>query len=247
MRTPIRARRQKTATLVARRIVEDIRRGGASVGDRLPPEKQMLEDYQVGRGTLREALRFLELQGVLSLKPGPGGGPLVEQPDAQHLATALLLLLQFHDAPFSTLVEARGDLEPVMARLAAQRLTEEHRAQLVDSVDTMRTNLRDREVFLRTNRDFHDTIAWASGNQMYGFLIDALIEIVDGTPLGVDYPEKRRRAVLASHERILTALLAHDGDSSASAMAEHMSEGLKYFQRNYSDVLGQPVTWNLLT
>lgn len=247
MRTAIRDRRQKTATLVARRIVDDIRRSNSTVGDRLPPEKQMLEDYQVGRGTLREALRFLELQGVLSLKPGPGGGPVVEQPDSQHLGTALLLLLQFHDAPFSTLVEARADLEPVMARLAAEHLTPEHRQQLVASVDDMRTNLKDHEIFLRTNREFHDIIAWASGNQMYGFLIDAIVDIVDGTPLGVDYPERRRQAALTSHERILDAVLARDGDTSASAMADHMLEGIKYFQRKYAEVLKQPVTWGLLT
>jgi GntR family transcriptional repressor for pyruvate dehydrogenase complex len=244
--TPLRDRRQKTAMIIARRIVDDVRRGGYSVGDRLPAEKQMLEDYQVGRGTLREALRFLELQGVISLKPGPGGGPIIEKPDAQHLATALVLLLQLHDAPFSTLVEARMELEPIMARLAAQRLTTADEHRLTHSVDTMRANLKDRDVFLETNREFHDIVAWASGNQMYGFLIDALINIVDGTLLGVDYPENRRVAVLASHDRILGALLAHDGDTSASAMAAHMAEGGKYFQRKYAETLKSPITWDLL-
>jgi GntR family transcriptional repressor for pyruvate dehydrogenase complex len=244
--TPLRDRRQKTAMIIARRIVDDVRRGGYSVGDRLPAEKQMLEDYQVGRGTLREALRFLELQGVISLKPGPGGGPIIEKPDAQHLATALVLLLQLHDAPFSTLVEARMELEPIMARLAAQRLSTADEHRLTQSVDTMRANLKDRDVFLETNREFHDIIAWASGNQMYGFLIDALINIVDGTLLGVDYPENRRAAVLTSHDRILSALLAHDGDTSASTMAAHMAEGGKYFQRKYAEALKAPITWDLL-
>lgn len=91
-------RPMKTAMLVAQRIVADINERGNVVGDRLPPERLMLEKYDVGRGTLRESLRFLELQGVITLKPGPGGGPVVVQPDASSLATSLALLLQFSDA-----------------------------------------------------------------------------------------------------------------------------------------------------
>src|SRR5713226_3607467 len=101
----IQERAPKTALLVARRIVRDIERLELVPGDKLPPEKEMFQQYQVGRGTLREALRFLELQGILSLKPGPGGGPVVERPDASNLAT-LLVLLQFSDARYQTVVEA---------------------------------------------------------------------------------------------------------------------------------------------
>lgn len=239
-------RPQKTALIVAKRVVDDIRRQGQTVGDRLPPERVMLETYGVGRGTLREALRFLELQGILTLKPGPGGGPVIEKPDASHLANGLLLLLQFTDAPFSMIVEARGDLEPIMARHAASRMAPDALARLGGSVEQMRDNLGDREIFLATNREFHELIAWGSGNSMYGFLIDALVDIVDGTHMGVDYPEQRRKAILGAHERIFSALDAHDGDSSYAAMDEHMSEFVRYMQRRYSDVLEQTVTWDLL-
>ena len=90
----------------------------------------MLEEYQVGRGTLRESLRFLELQGIMSLKPGPGGGPVVERPEATSLATSLMLLLQFTDAQYRVVAEARVALEPTMARLAAERMTPESLAEL---------------------------------------------------------------------------------------------------------------------
>ena len=239
-------RPQKTALIVARRVVEDIYREGQSQGDRLPPEKVMLESYQVGRGTLREALRYLELQGILTLKPGPGGGPVIEQPDATHLANSLLLLLQFTHAPFSMVVEAREDLEPIMARHAAARMSEEALTHLEGSVEQMRSNLTDRDTFLTTNQDFHKVIAHASANNMYGFLIDALVGIVDGTQMGVDYPSERRKAILVAHERILAALRAHDGDASHQAMADHMREFVRYMQRKYSDVLEQTVTWDIL-
>ena len=110
----------------------------------------------------------------------------------------------------------------------------------------MRSNLGDRDMFLATNRSFHEVIAWASGNSMYGFLIDALVGIVDGTQMGVDYPADRRKAIVVAHEKILAALRAHDGDSSHAAMAEHMTEFVKYMQRRYVDVLDQTVTWDIL-
>lgn len=239
-------RPQKTAMIIARRIVEDIRRGGYAVGDRLPAEKAMVEKYQIGRGTLREALRFLEFQGVISLKPGPSGGPKVEKPDAGILATGLLLLLQFDGSPFSTLVEARAGLEPVMARLAAERMDEDHLKSLSASVDQMRCNLGNRDIFLQTNRDFHEIIASASGNSLFGFLIDAVIDIVDGTSLGVDYPDSRRTAIVAAHTRILTAMLDHDADASGEAMSAHMNEYSRYLGKKYPEVLSELVTWDLV-
>jgi GntR family transcriptional regulator, transcriptional repressor for pyruvate dehydrogenase complex len=246
MNNSSRTRPQKTAVLIARRIIDDVRRNGYSVGDRLPSERLMLEDYQVGRGTLRESLRFLELQGVISLKPGPGGGPTLEKPDASNLATALVLLLQFENAPFRSVVEARVGLEPMMTRLAAERMTGEQLRRLAESVDGMRENLNDREIFLDTNKAFHDIIAWSSGNALFGFLIDALLGIIDGTALGVNYPLHRRSAVLKAHTRIFEALNAHDGDSSMAAMEAHIQEYLRYVEKKYPEAMAQPVTWDLL-
>jgi DNA-binding FadR family transcriptional regulator len=239
-------RPQKTALIVAKRIVDDVYRQGLTVGDRLPPEKAMLDDYQIGRGTLRESLRYLELQGVVALKPGPGGGPVIERPDSTPLSNGLLLLLQFSNAPFETVVEARKDLEPIMARHAATRMTIESLAQLEANVEQMRANVNDREIFLALNREFHAIISWNSKNSVYGFLIDALIEIVDGTQFGVTYPDERRKAILRAHDRILKALQAHDGDASESAMAEHMAEFQRYLRRHFDDVLDRTVTWSLL-
>lgn len=236
-------RPQKTAMLLAQRIVGDINRRGNTVGDRLPPERIMLEEYEVGRGTLRESLRFLELQGVISLKPGPGGGPVVQQPDASSLATSLTLLLQFGNAPFRTIAEARGGLEPMMAQLAAERMTEEQLADLKASVDTMHAHLDDQSVFLEENKRFHDVIAHGSGNAMFGYLVDALLGILDGSAIGIDYPEVRRTAVHKAHLSIYEAIAERDPASSAAAMADHIQQYLKYAEKKFPDVLAAPIVW----
>lgn len=237
-------RPRKTAMLLAQRIVTDINRRGNTIGDRLPPERVMLEEYAVGRGTLRESLRFLELQGVISLKPGPGGGPFVQQPDAANLATSLTLLLQFANAPFRTIAEARAGLEPMMAQLAAQRMTEAQLEELHASVSTMAAHLDDQMVFLEENKRFHDAIAHGSGNALFGFLVDALVGILDGSAIGIDYPEVRRTAVHKAHLRIYEAIASHDPAASAAAMADHIDEYLKYAEKRFPEVLNAPIVWN---
>src|SRR5579862_3784564 len=81
-----RPRTVKTAETVAAAIVRDIVARGLATGDALPSENAMLEHYRVSRASLREGLRLLEVQGLIRLKPGPGGGPLVGAVDPKNLA-----------------------------------------------------------------------------------------------------------------------------------------------------------------
>jgi DNA-binding FadR family transcriptional regulator len=237
-------RSEKAAIRVAQRIVADVASRGIRVGDRLPPEHIMLAEYGVARGTLRESLRFLELQGVIELRRGPHGGPIVRKPDAASLEIALTLLLQFQDAPFSTIAEARAALEPMMAQLAAHRMDEEQLAELRLSLDTMAAGLDDRATFLEMNKRFHDLIAHGSGNSMFGFLIDALLGILDGSAMGIDYPERQRIAVLDAHTRIFDAISSHDAGASASAMSAHIEEYSIYARRKFPAVLEKPIRWD---
>jgi DNA-binding FadR family transcriptional regulator len=224
--------------------VSDINRRGNTVGDKLPPERAMLDEYQVGRGTLRESLRFLELQGVIALKPGPGGGPVVQQPDSTALAISLTLLLQFERAPFRTIAEARIGLEPMMAQLAAHRMSEDQVEELKNSVHRMRDNLGDQDIFLEENKRFHDLIAHGSGNALFGHLVDALLGILDGSAIGIDYPEVRRTAVHKAHLNIYEAIASRDAPASASAMSDHIDQYVRYAEKKFPEVLAAPIVWN---
>src|SRR5215469_12163891 len=140
------------AMLVAQRIVRDIATAGLRPGDQLPPERAMLETYETGRGTLREALRLLEFQGVIALKPGPGGGPILMNPAPSHLASTLQLLMQLNQAPYRVVVEARLALEPVISRLAAERISDESLGDLAGNVTEMGGNPDDRDRFRDADR-----------------------------------------------------------------------------------------------
>jgi GntR family transcriptional regulator, transcriptional repressor for pyruvate dehydrogenase complex len=238
-------RPQKMALIVAQRIVRDMEREGLGPGEKLPPERIMMETYEAGRGTLRESLRFLELQGVLSFKPGPGGGPVIEKPTADNLATALTLLLQFDGARYRVIAEAREAFEPVMAQLAASRITPEHLEELERSVVDMAEGLEDVEVYLDANRRFHNVIAWASGNALFGHLVEVMVGNMDisGATHGIEYPTRRRQAVLRAHQEIFEAIRDTDAERAEKSMRAHIDEYLTYATRKYPEALDKPIRW----
>lgn len=240
-------RPQKTAMIVAQRIVSEITADGLGPGSMLPSERVMLEEYSVGRGTLREALRFLEFQGVVAMKPGPGGGPVVRQPDASHLGNTIVLLLQFSAAPFRTIAEARVALEPMIAYLAAQHITDEALEQLARSVEIMQANLENRTVFLEENERFHDVIAWSSNNALFGYLVDSMLGILDGTVLGIDYPPHRRKAIVVAHQQILGTLQARDPEAAQESMRSHIQAYVNYAEKKYPDILDQTISWDQIS
>lgn len=241
-RTHLRPR--KTATLLAQRMVSEIADRGLAPGTPLPPERDMLEEYGVARGTLREALRFLEIQGVLSIKTGPGGGPVVARPESRHFASTIAMLLQLTHTSFRSVLEARAVLEPALARKAAERISDEQLEALHASLVAMREHLDDVDFFLAENERFHIIIAEAAGNPVFTLVISSLNWICDGTPLGVEYPQASREAVCKEHARIHQAIAAHDQDRAEAAMAVHIGDFASYLERKYPQVVDAPLRWD---
>lgn len=238
-----RIRPQKTALLVAQRIVKEITEAGKQPGDRLDPEHVMLETYGIGRGTLRESLRILELQGVISLKPGSGGGPIVEKPDSSVLASSLTLLLHFEKRPFATVVETRTALEPAMARFAAEKATPELLEALRENVDIVEANIDDDVFFHRENERFHAILAEASGNSIFDYLISAMLGILDGSTVGITYPREVKELSSQIHRRIYEAVAAGDGVLAEKLMRSHLHAHADYTTTNFPASLEAPIDW----
>lgn len=238
------ARAHKAAMVIAQEIVHKITANNLQPGTKLPTEREMLEEYGVGRGTLRESLRFLEMNGVITMKPGPGGGPFTGQSDARDLAGTLALYLQIHRTPFRSIVEVRMHIEPIIARLAATHASAEDRNEILQSVEQMRANLDNEALFLEANESFHLAVARASANPVFALLIGSLHWITDGSPLGVDYPESRREAVLDAHDRVYRAIASGDAEGAESAMSHHIGEFNRYLDHYYSAVYDSDVSWS---
>lgn len=235
----------KRATMIAQRIVHSIREGRLAPGDALPGEKEMLAAYGVGRNTLREALRVLELQGVIALKPGRGGGPVVARPDSRHLASTLALLMQFAQTPFGSIVETRLHLEPLTAQMCAARADDEVALQIRDSVSRMARGLDDEDIFLHENQRFHELVATGADNPIFSYLLNSLNWITDGSALGVHYPVPARKSVLGHHEKVCSAIERHDPEAASAAMRVHLGATVDYLGSKHPSVMERRLTWEM--
>lgn len=234
----------KRALVVAHQIVNEIGQGNLKVGDKLPSEQDMLIRYGVARATLREALRFLELQGVIHLKSGPGGGPVLRVPKPDNFASTMALLLQFVGADFRALIEVRQAIGPGMAAHAAERATENDINRLRCSLDRLRSLEGTSSDYVEENRRFHDLLAWASRNPLIGFLVVALHQITNASGIGIAYSESERNYQMKAYERIFSAIEGRNPEMASTEMLRFMRRSDNYMEKRYPDLMSKCVRWD---
>jgi GntR family transcriptional regulator, transcriptional repressor for pyruvate dehydrogenase complex len=239
-------RPKKTAMLVAERLVTEIAEKELVPGTPLPPEREMLSTYGVARGSLREALRLLEIQGVITIKAGPGGGPVVNAPASSHLARTLAIHMQLNRTRFRDVLEARALLEPILAAHAAEQITAARLAELKEMTARMRDSVDDAERFLADNERFHVLIAQAAGNHVFALVMASLNWIFDATQIGVSYSRDARSSICDAHERIVAAIESRDSTLAAASMTMHIAEMEKYLARFYPAAASTIIRWDQL-
>jgi GntR family transcriptional repressor for pyruvate dehydrogenase complex len=233
----------KTAVMVAHALADRV--AHQEPGSMLPPERELLGELKVARGTLREALRLLELQGLVTVKTGPRGGPVVMLPDHRPLTDTLSLFLQSAEATFSEVVDARRSLESELARLAALHADSDDIAALHASIAAMEAEIDDDDFFWEENIRFHQIVGSAARNEVLRVFHSCLKAISDGHAVGVTYGKRHRRAIVVAHERITAAIEAGDAQGSYDAMTKHMDEFQTYIERHYRGLLSRRIRWLL--
>lgn len=232
----------KMSVLLAETIADGIIGRGMRPGDRLPTEAEMITDYEVGRGTLREALRVLEAQGVVEIRVGAGGGAFVARPDTSRLARMLSLLLRMSDVTLREVLDARLIIEPALAGQAAERRDGGQVAALRANQAALEKAPRGSAEFLRLNEEFHTLLADASQNRPLAALWSALSAIADGHAAGVRYTPAALSGMIAAHSKIANAIGERDAATASRVMASHLGATATYVTRYYPRLLDEPVT-----
>ena len=239
----VNGRGAKMAIRVAQGIVREIAEKHLMPGAKLPPEHEMVERYGVARATLREALRFLELQGVLTIKPGPGGGPVVDEPHTRNLASTLALMLQFLDTPFRSLVELRQVISPGMAAMAARNARNDDLERLRECITKLRSCIGDVEAFQHEGRKFHDLIAWASGNPAIGLLVSSVHLITNSSGISLHYSEREQRYQIETYESLYQAFAARDAERAQKEMQDFIGRSDDYLEKRHPDLMRKRIVW----
>lgn len=207
----------KASDLVVNAIRVDVIDQKLAVGTRLESETEMAERFGLGRVTVREALRLLERDGLVSIRRGPRGGIFVSNPDIRQVSEALALLLRLRNTSLDDFAVFRLQVEPFVAELAAINATEEQRQAILDIAR------QDRSA--QHTADLHDLIAEASGNDLFEFTLKAMHVALD-----THFREERisaadREGTRKAHERIAERIGARDAAGARAAMEIHL---LKY-------------------
>lgn len=235
-------RTEKVSEVIARRIVKDIVAAALKPGATLPPESQMLERFRVGRASLREALRILEVHGLITIKSGPGGGPIVGEADSRDFGRMATMYFEMEGATFRELVEARLVLEPMMARRAALWRDPANVDRLRRIVDETSDHLNDR-LYGQAATEFHAAISGASGNRILDLMARSLKEVYHERVSGMLFPPDYRRELNADHAAVVEAIANGDADRAEKLMREHMEEFTHRVQQRYPGMMDEVVDW----
>ena len=242
----IRVPTVKTAEVVARQIVQKIVTDGLGAGDPLPPEHVMLAAFKVGRTSVREALRLLEVQGVVTLKRGPGGGPIVADNGSWHFAQTATLHLQRWSATLQDLLAARLVVEPALAGMAAR--ADADWSQLRDNLAAARTLPADRGMDLfAVFRDFHRIVEQLSGNAVMRLWAASMRDIFRAQAAYDPFAHRSAEpgpAALAirEHERIADALITGRAAPAERLMRNHLAR-MHEQDAQLQARLSEPISW----
>jgi DNA-binding FadR family transcriptional regulator len=231
----------KVAELIARRIVRDIAARQLKAGDLLPSEAEMISSYEVGRGSLREALRLLEVNGLIKMKPGRNGGPIVNALDDRYFGRMATLYFQLSGATFDDLLDAAGILEPALVRYIAERHDEHQLKQLrklIGEIDNVAADDVQRN-FL-SGSHFHTAIATMTGNPVLALLSAAVREIYRNQ-FDVEAPWDAMRA---EHEEIASAMLEGDAAKAEQLMRAHGDRIAAIIRKLHPALLAQTIDWS---
>jgi GntR family transcriptional regulator, transcriptional repressor for pyruvate dehydrogenase complex len=235
-------RTEKVAESIARQILQDIQRNHLEPGAMLPPESAMVERFGVGRGSLREALRILEVNGLVTLKPGPRGGPVVSPHDPANFGRMMTLHLESLGASYRQMLEARVEHEAVLARKAAEQ-PGDAAGELVRASLDRGDPVNAEQQYVSATSSFHHAVGKASGNPVLALAADSIYAIWSVRVTEVLYPTDDRPHVLAQHEAIARAIEKHDPRRAERLMREHMAEYVEYCEQRYPARMDDIVDW----
>ncbi len=233
-------RQPRLAEIVAASLRDDILSGRLKEGDLLPRQEHLFKEFRVSLPAVREAMRILETEGLISVRRGNVGGAVVHLPTPERTARMISMVLQSRGTTPGDVSGALLYLEPVCARMCAarpDRLTEVVPA-LRTAVEAQQAQFDDVANWNHNARRFHEALVATCGNETMIVVIGSLEAIWSAHESSVwedsqpgdeeaspDSPmtSKTRRAALRAHEKLLAAIEAGNEERAAAISASHLA------------------------
>lgn len=191
-------------------------------GDKLPAERELAELLGVSRSSIRDAIRRLELMGLV--EPRQGAGTVVREISPDALVNPLANVIQHKRQLVGELLDFRRMLEPPLAGRAATHASAEDVAAMEDILRRQGVKVRGGDVAVEEDTEFHYRIAMASGNSVVLKVLDVVMDLLRETRERSLQSEGRPQKSLAGHRRILSAIRRHDAAAAQAAMRQHIAD-----------------------
>lgn len=220
MFTPVKSRRSFEA--VASNIKELVFDGVLQPGDKLPSEALLAQEFNVGRQTIREGLRLLELSGFITIQKGGSGGAIVKNTILSRIRDLFLDAFRMGEMPIRELTQARLEIEKIVLKYAMMNADDADLAALRDNVvgarDKINRNMRATE----ENFAFHALLAKASKNRILAVAVESIMAVHANFISRIGFDFEVSKNVVAFHEKILKAVEAKDEDRAFQLFERHM-------------------------
>jgi GntR family transcriptional regulator, transcriptional repressor for pyruvate dehydrogenase complex len=193
-----------------------------SPGDKLPAERELAEMLGVSRSSIRDAMRRLQLIGLV--EPRQGAGTVVLDISQEALVSPLANVIAHKRQLVGELLDFRKMLEPPMAAHAALHASPEAVSRMEDILHRQDKRVRSGELAVEEDTEFHYAIAQASGNSVVLKVMDVVMDLLRETRSRSLQSEGRPQKSLAGHKKILSAIKRRDGEGAESAMRQHIRD-----------------------
>lgn len=237
-------KRPKAAAAIAQRIREQIARGELNEGDSLPPESDLVTEYQVSRPTLREAFRVLESEGLITIARGAKGGARVHSPQADVISRYAGLILQKQGAGHRDVLEALQIMIPPACRLAAERATEAEFATLREQLRTMSECVGERSHFNKEATHFLEAMFGMTRNQTLSLASGVALHIYNESVGSFPTTQENRDWILHQFSELVRLLEQRKGRAAEGLWHDYVAEILKLADES-SELKNGPVRTTL--
>jgi GntR family transcriptional regulator, transcriptional repressor for pyruvate dehydrogenase complex len=191
-------------------------------GDKLPSERELAEMLGVSRSSIRDAIRSLELLGLV--EPRQGAGTVVREISADSVVNPLATLLTRQRQSVTELLDFRKMLEPPLAARAATHATAEEIREMEEILRRQDEKLGRGEIPVEEDSEFHYSVAMAAENSVVLKVLDVLMDLLRETRERSLQVEGRPEKSLAGHRRILSAIKRRDPAAAEAAMRRHIQD-----------------------
>ncbi|BBG02741.1 hypothetical protein PSA01_29550 [Pseudonocardia saturnea] len=235
----------KASEAVARDIVTDILEKGYRTGDALPNEASMIEQYGVSRESLREGLRLLETQGLITIRRGPRGGPKVGSVDPASIGRMTTLYFRMAGASYAELLEAWEVAETMLAERAARHPDAGLRRDLMAPYlgDHPPYDSEGVDDFVEMHAGFHARLATLAANRVLELTLPSYGLIVSHHVARVDDPRRLYGVLVHDHHAIARAVVDGRPRKAREEMERHIGEVVAATAADLGERAGGPVEW----